>query len=75
MEVKQNYSIQPDEFCLENKLTPLHKFSALNEKNETKISLDVYEKLATMAAFPDLNKLVHLLLMKPNNSWMTQNMK
>lgn len=75
-DVKQNYQIQPDEFCLTNKLTPLHKFSAVqeNESTTSNNNLEVYEKLVTMAAYPNLNKLVHLLLMKPTNSWMTANM-
>nr|XP_027204426.1 mitochondrial Rho GTPase 1-A-like [Dermatophagoides pteronyssinus] len=84
-QVKQNYPLQPDEFCLTNKLTPLHKFSAINEINDSSGSgssmiaangaLEVYEKLVTMAAYPNLNKLVHLLLVKPTNSWLARNMK
>ncbi|OTF74822.1 hypothetical protein BLA29_006373, partial [Euroglyphus maynei] len=82
-QVKQNYPLQPDEFCLTNKLTPLHKFSAVNEINDSSGSsstaanneaLEVYEKLVTMAAYPNLNKLVHLLLVKPANSWLARNM-
>ena len=72
--VKQNYRLQPEDFCSYHKLTPLHKFSAVTNK-ESNINLEVYEKLATMAAYPNLNRLVHLLLMKPTNSWMAQNMK
>ncbi|KAI2804670.1 Mitochondrial Rho GTPase 2 [Blomia tropicalis] len=71
--VKQNYRLQPEDFCSYHKLTPLHKFSAVTNK-ESNINLEVYEKLATMAAYPNLNRLVHLLLMKPTNSWMAQNM-
>ena len=84
-QVKQNYPLQPDEFCLTNKLTPLHKFSAINEINDSSGTgssmiaangaLEVYEKLVTMAAYPNLNKLVHLLLVKPTNSWLARNMK
>ncbi|KAH9502039.1 Mitochondrial Rho GTPase 2 [Dermatophagoides farinae] len=80
-QVKQNYPQQPEEFCLTNKLTPLHKFSAVNEIDTSESSmatahgtLAVYEKLVTMAAYPNLNKLVHLLLVKPANSWIARNM-
>lgn len=72
--VKQGYRLQPEEFCSYHKLTPLHKFSALSDK-ESKANMEVFEKLATMAAYPNLNRLVHLLLMKPSSSWMAQNMK
>ena len=72
--VKQSYRLQPDDFCSYYKLTPLHKFSALSDKEST-VNMEVYEKLATMAAYPNLNRLVHILLMKPSSSWMAQNMK
>lgn len=72
--VKQNYQLQPEEFCAHFKLTPLHKYSSLSDK-ESSVNMEVYEKLATMAAYPNLNRLVHLLLMKPSNSWLAQNMK
>lgn len=75
-EVKQNYGLQPVEFCSAYKLTPLHKFSASVDGGETSAKVnEVYEKLGTMAAYPNLNRLVHLLLMKPSNSWMAQNMR
>lgn len=73
--VKQNYRLQPEEFCSYYKLTPLHKFSAPSDKDKSTVNMEVYEKLATMAAYPNLNRLVHLLLMKPTSSWMAQNMK
>lgn len=72
--VKQDYHMQPDEFCTFYKLTPLHKFSHSDNENSINTS-EVYEKLGTMATYPNLNRLVHLLLMKPSNSWMSQNIK
>lgn len=71
--VRQAYELQPDEFCAHYKLTPVHKFSAHSDKEA--LNMEVFEKLGTMAAYPNLNRLVHLLMMKPNNSWMAQNMK
>ncbi|XP_061399706.1 mitochondrial Rho GTPase isoform X2 [Musca vetustissima] len=45
-ERRQDYLLQPDEFCQKYKLLPPHRFSLKNNKKE------LYVKLATMAAFP-----------------------
>uniref|UniRef100_A0A146LJT5 Mitochondrial Rho GTPase n=2 Tax=Lygus hesperus TaxID=30085 RepID=A0A146LJT5_LYGHE len=46
-EVRQDYLVQPTAFCDAHRLAPPHKFSAFTETYK-----DVYQKLATMAAFP-----------------------
>ncbi|XP_067632148.1 mitochondrial Rho GTPase isoform X4 [Eurosta solidaginis] len=45
-ERRQDYLLQPSEFCTKYKLLPPHLFSLKSNKKE------VYTKLATMAAFP-----------------------
>lgn len=51
-EVKQDYLVQPVAFCDAHRLAPPHKFSAFADNYR-----DVYQKLATMAAFPHLTEL------------------
>ncbi|XP_013113846.1 mitochondrial Rho GTPase isoform X2 [Stomoxys calcitrans] len=46
VERRQDYLLQPDEFCQKYKLLPPHLFSLKHNKK------DIYVKLATMAAFP-----------------------
>lgn len=67
--VKQQYSIQPDEFCIKYKLPKIHPYTA------TDLKKDVYVKLCTMAAYPNLKKLVHVLLMRPNSSWVSNHLR
>ncbi|XP_011201086.1 mitochondrial Rho GTPase isoform X3 [Bactrocera dorsalis] len=49
-ERRQDYLLQPSEFCTKYKLLPPHLFSLKSNKKE------VYTKLATMAAFPHLRQ-------------------
>ncbi|XP_055379388.1 mitochondrial Rho GTPase isoform X3 [Condylostylus longicornis] len=49
-EVRQDYLLQPNEFCDKYKLLPPHMFSLKSNKKE------LYTKLATMAAFPHLRQ-------------------
>lgn len=67
--VKQNYPMQPEEFCALHKLAPPHPFTLrealLPEKRE------VYSKVATMAAYPNLKRLVHVLCMRPTPTWFS----
>ncbi|XP_036343837.1 mitochondrial Rho GTPase isoform X3 [Rhagoletis pomonella] len=49
-ERRQDYLLQPAEFCTKYKLLPPHLFSLKSNKKE------VYTKLATMAAFPHLRQ-------------------
>jgi Ras family protein T1 len=64
--VRQQYTLQPDEFCAKYKLPKNHLFSA-NQAN--RVPPEVYVKLGTMAAYPNLRRLVHVLLMRPSGSW------
>lgn len=52
--VRQDYILQPDEFCSRHKLAPPHLFSALPSPTGSSQhpDKDVYVKLATMAVFP-----------------------
>lgn len=52
--VRQDYILQPDEFCSRHKLAPPHLFSALPSPSGSAQhpDKDVYVKLATMAVFP-----------------------
>jgi Ras family protein T1 len=66
--VRQQYTLQPDEFCVKYKLPPPHYFSV----NKEEVLKEVYVKLGTMAAYPNLRRLVHVLLMRPTQSWVSQ---
>lgn len=69
--VKQHYSLQPEEFCAKYKLPPITNFSV----NREELLKEVYVKLATMAAYPNLRRLVHVLLMRPTQSWVSQHLE
>lgn len=51
-EVKQDYLVQPADFCDAHRLAPPHKYTAVNGDGK-----ELYQKLATMAAFPHLTEL------------------
>lgn len=68
-QVQQQFSLQPDEFCTKYNLPKVHPFTATGIKQE------VYIKLCTMAAYPNLGRLVHVLLMRPSSSWVTTHFK
>ncbi|SPP82737.1 mitochondrial Rho GTPase isoform X3 [Drosophila guanche] len=53
-ERRQDYLMQPAEFCDKYKLLPPHLFSLKTNKKE------LYTKLATMAAFPHLRQFGHM---------------
>jgi len=64
--VRQDYILQPEAFCAKHKLPPPQKASA-----RTAPSKDVFLKLATMAAFPSLKRLVHAMILKrPPGEWL-----
>merc|ERR1719431_481043 len=64
--VRQDYILQPESFCAKHKLPPPQKASA-----RTAPSKDVFLKLATMAAFPSLKRLVHAMILKrPPGEWL-----
>lgn len=52
--VRQDYLLQPDEFCSRHKLAPPHSFSGAPPPvgSPQHPDRDVFVKLATMAVFP-----------------------
>ncbi|XP_033208669.1 mitochondrial Rho GTPase isoform X1 [Belonocnema kinseyi] len=73
-EVKQEYLLQPGSFCNKYKLMPPQPYSISRT-----VRREIFVKLATMAAFPPLRRMVHMLLLKPSPSqwWssLTRHMK
>jgi len=68
--VRQDYPMQPEEFCAKYKLALPQVFSV--SPPDGLVPQDVYVKLATMAAYPTLARLVHVLALKPTSTWVTQ---
>ncbi|KAK7791917.1 hypothetical protein R5R35_005431 [Gryllus longicercus] len=67
-EVRQDYLLQPTTFCSRHKLPPPQAFSAAEKPKR-----DIFVKLATMAAFPNLRRLVHVLLLRPSpGEWVSR---
>nr|CAI5851584.1 unnamed protein product [Callosobruchus analis] len=65
-EVRQEYLLQPANFCQKYKILPPQKFSVRGHHKR-----DVFVKLATMAAFPPLRRMVHMLLLRPQpTEWL-----
>ncbi|XP_064631820.1 mitochondrial Rho GTPase 1-like isoform X2 [Lineus longissimus] len=64
-EIKQEFEMTPLQFCNTYKMPPPQSFSCADS-----ICRDVYIKLATMAAHPNLKRLVHMLLMKQPPLWV-----
>ncbi|XP_067632149.1 mitochondrial Rho GTPase isoform X5 [Eurosta solidaginis] len=62
-ERRQDYLLQPSEFCTKYKLLPPHLFSLKSNKKE------VYTKLATMAAFPSHLRQFGLITEDPTIWW------
>ncbi|XP_045623490.1 mitochondrial Rho GTPase 1 isoform X4 [Procambarus clarkii] len=80
---RQDYIHQPVSFCHKHKIPPPHTFSSAVQPKK-----DIYTKLATMAAYPrfqaawmlfyrssTLRRLVHMLLLRPDTSYMTRHLK
>lgn len=65
--VRQEYPVQPAEFCRRHGLPPPQRFSCALPPPK-----DVYIKLATMAAYPSLRRLVHVLLVRPMAPWLSR---
>lgn len=61
-EVRQEYLVQPAQFCSKHRLPPLQPFSCSG-----KVRKDVYVKLATMAAYPHWKQLQ---LSHNNMTWL-----
>ena len=70
--VIQSYEVQPEEFCSKFKLTKPQTFSV--NPCDGEVAQDIYVTLGTMAAYPTLRRLVHVLSLKPTASWVTQNL-
>jgi Ras family protein T1 len=67
-EVKQDYLLQPVTFCQKYKILPPQNFTVKGHLRK-----DVFVKLATMAAFPPLRRMVHMLLLRPQpTEWFNQ---
>lgn len=65
--VKQEFTLQPAQFCSKYKLPPPQPCTVSG-----RVRKDIYIKLATMAAYPSLRRLVHVLLVRPSPSWLSQ---
>lgn len=65
--VRQDYELTPAQFCSKFKLPPPQNFTAID-----KVNREVYIKLATMAAYPNLKRLVHMLLVRQNPLWLEE---
>ncbi|XP_020292184.1 mitochondrial Rho GTPase isoform X2 [Pseudomyrmex gracilis] len=65
-EVKQGYLLQPTAFCSKYKLMPPQPYSISRT-----VRREIFVKLATMAAFPHLRRMVHMLLvdLSPSQWW------
>ncbi|XP_048256694.1 mitochondrial Rho GTPase 1-like isoform X1 [Haliotis rufescens] len=66
-EVRQDYEFTPAQFCSRYKLPPPQYFTCID-----KVNWDVYVKLATMAAYPNLKRLVHMLLVHQKSLWLEE---
>merc|ERR1711976_938349 len=65
--VRQDYILQPEAFCAKHRLPPPQFLSLATNT----IKKDIYVKLATMAAFPNLRRLVHAMILKrPPHEWI-----
>lgn len=67
--VMQEYFMQPEDFCAKYKLAKPLNFTVAS--SDGSVASDVYVKLATMAAYPTLRRLVHVLALKPTSTWVT----
>ncbi|XP_005102389.1 mitochondrial Rho GTPase 1-A isoform X1 [Aplysia californica] len=69
-EVRQDYEFTPAQFCSRFKLPPPQRFTCIDKVNH-----DVYVKLATMAAYPNLKRLVHMLLVHQRPLWLEERLR
>ncbi|XP_064595542.1 mitochondrial Rho GTPase 1-like [Liolophura sinensis] len=68
--VPQDSELTPTQFCTKFKLPPPQQFTCIE-----KINKDVYVKLATMAAYPNLKRLVHMLLVHHHSFWLEEKLR
>lgn len=69
-EVRQDYELTPAQFCQRYRLPPPQHFTCMDTVN-----WDVYVKLATMAAYPNLKRLVHMLLVHQRPLWLEERLR
>lgn len=69
-EVRQSYDFTPTQFCQRYRLPPPQHFTCMDTLN-----WDVYVKLATMAAYPNLKRLVHMLLVHQRPLWLEERIR
>lgn len=69
-EVKQDFEMTPAQFCSKFKLPPPQYFTCIDKVNK-----DIYVKLATMAAYPNLKRLVHMLLVHQRSLWLEEKLR
>ncbi|XP_050393098.2 mitochondrial Rho GTPase 1 isoform X1 [Patella vulgata] len=69
-EIRQDYEMTPAQFCNHYKLPPPQLFTCIDKVNN-----DVYVKLATMAAYPNLKRLVHMLLVHQRPLWLEDQLR
>ncbi|KAK7498304.1 hypothetical protein BaRGS_00010564 [Batillaria attramentaria] len=69
-EVRQDYDLTPAQFCQRYRLPPPQHFTCMDTVN-----WDVYVKLATMAAYPNLKRLVHMLLVHQRPLWLEERIR
>ncbi|CAH1794756.1 unnamed protein product [Owenia fusiformis] len=62
--VPQDSELTATQFCSRNHLPPLQQFTCVD-----RINRDIYIKLATMAAYPNLKRLVHMLMIRKTPQW------
>lgn len=68
--IRQDYHLSPAQFCHKYKLPPPQSFTCIDKVNK-----EVYIKLATMAAYPNLKRLVHMLLVQQNPLWLQEKIR
>ncbi|XP_074600717.1 mitochondrial Rho GTPase [Brevipalpus obovatus] len=69
--VIQYNDLQPIDFCSAHQLpVPV----AFTTNNPIDLKHDVYVKLGTMAAYPNLRKLIHSMLMRPSTNWVSHHL-
>lgn len=66
--VVQEYFMQPEDFCAKYKLAKPLNFTVAS--GDGSVASDVYVKLATMAAYPTLRRLVNVLALRPTSTWV-----
>merc|ERR1712110_181413 len=65
--VRQDFSLQPEAFCARYKIPSPQLYST----TRSQFKRDIFVKLATMAAFPNLRRLVHAMILKrPPHEWI-----